>query len=54
MLPLVLAGIGTAANIVGAVKAGKQAKELRNFAKEVPGAQTEMIGATQSRINANP
>lgn len=54
MLPLVLAGIGTAANIVGAIKAGRQAKDLRGMAKEVPGAQTEMIGATQSRINANP
>lgn len=54
MLPLVLAGIGTAAKIVGAAKAGRAAKDFRRLEKEIPGAQTEMIGATQSRINANP
>lgn len=53
-LPLISAGIGTIGKMVGAAKAGRAAKDFRKLAKEVPGAQTEMIGATQSRINANP
>lgn len=53
-LPLISAGIGTIGKMVGAAKAGQAARDFRKLAKEVPGAQTEMIGATQSRINANP
>lgn len=53
-IPLIAAGLGAAGKMVGAIKAGKAAKDFRRLEKEIPGAQTEMIGATQSRINANP
>ena len=53
-LPLITAAIGTGAKVGGAIKAGRAAKDFRRLEKQVPGAQTEMIGATQSRINANP
>lgn len=53
-VPLIAAGLGSIGKMVGALKAGRAAKDFRRLEKQVPGAQTEMIGATQSRINANP